>query len=521
MGNDAVKTIVLAMVLVVLSVLVGAQISDGLRGSFGAFATIGGVVALFLMLLLGKNSWQLIFLAPPVITAILSISRFALPMPVNALVIIMVGGYWLLMWVMGYVKFHWRSLPVVDWFIVAISLYTIANFYRYPVSINALGAGGDMVGGKDYFICFVSVLSYIVLSALPWRLETLLKCVKWSFYLGLALGSVTSVYSMLCPGAEAVGEEAIGAGEVLEHGRFAYFVAPGMMVLTYFYFRYPFVAIMTSLRRLLGSLLGVCCVMVSGWRTRMVLMFVQIAFIALAKREMTVLLLIGMAIYTGLFGLGSMGALESAPYGLQRVLTAVPGIDVSKKAMTDATGSSDIRVKMWKNALDPRTGLIKDYIWGDGFQTSLSEIMRDTTFRMRKGQLNDLIHQDHMQRYGSWHNGWITYLHRLGIVGLVLLQTFMLVSVAYLFHLTKALVRIPDGVYAYIPMCEFLGVAMTSSFLVWTVGSAFRIITQVALVKVFYCLLQERGMLKPMFVPTQYVPMTIREMEQQTQTPLS
>lgn len=515
MGNNAVKTIVLMMALVVLSVLVGAQVSDSLSSSLGAFATIGCIMTVFFMLWLGKNSWYLIFLVPPFLSRLLASRGFELPS--TALIAVAVGVYWMVMWIMGYVRFKWHSLPVLDMFVLIIATYMVVNYYRYPVSIKALGMEGDMVGGKDYIIALLSVLGYVVISAIPWQLESLLKCLKWAFFVGLAVSLSASIWDMLTPTASIGIDAEAGAGEVLEHGRFSFFVAPGTMLLTYLYYRYPLVSILTSFRKSVLMLFAVCCIMVSGWRTRMIHMFVHLAFIALLKREMTALVLIGMFAYMGVFGLGSMGLLEEAPYGLQRVLSALPGISVSDEASRDTEGSSDIRVRMWKNAMDPRTGLIRDYIWGDGFQSSRAEIERDHTQELRSAFARTTEQQqEYMERHGSWHNGWITYLHRLGIVGLIVLQLFLLVSAVYLFRVGAALLRVPDGVFGYVPACGFLPITFTSSFLVWIVGSVFAVFSAIALTKVLYCLLLERGLLAPMFVRQAYVPMTIRERERQT-----
>lgn len=509
MGNNAVKTIVLVMVLVVLSIVVGAQVSDGMKASFGAFATIGAIAVMFVMLLLGVNSWRLIFFAPP----LLAFFAYLLPggFPLDQIAIIALGVYWVLMSLMGYVRFRVRFLPFMDVFVLALTLYMAVSFYKHPVSINALGMDGDMVGGKDYFTAVCAVLAYVVLSVLPWQLESLLKCLKWAFYFGLVMALIASLRGMMSPQTLSVGGDEVGASEVLEKGRFAFFVVPGMMTLVYVYFRYPLGEILLSRWKMLAFTLGALSLIMSGWRTRLVYMLVNLSFVAVVKREMTVLIVCGLFAYVGLFCLGSAGAFEDAPYGLQRVLSAVPGVAVSKAASMDTSGSSEIRIKMWRRALDPSTGLIRDYIWGDGFQSSKSAIDRDNTARMR-GKFID--QQYYMEQQGSWHNGWITYLHRLGLVGLVLIQTFMLVCVGALLRLGRALRHVPDGAFGFMAAYGFLPISLTSAFLVFTLTSYFAVFTSVALLKVLYCLMLERGYLTPMLSRQQYVPMTIREMQQ-------
>lgn len=511
MESGAVKKIVLAMVLVVLSLLIGSQISDSVGASIGAFGIIGCLVGLFAMLWLGAECWKLIFWGPIALSIVPQVSQ--LPISVAAVITCLIGCYWGIMRLMGYVSFRWHFLPILDAWVFVIALYMAFTFYRHPVAINMLGMDGDMVGGKDYIICILAMFSYVVISALPWKLEPLIKCLKWVFYVGLTISLVKSFITCMNPSAaEGVSEEGGSAGEVLEKGRFSFFAAPGMKVLIFVYYRYPLMRIFSSWKKLCAMAFGFFSIVVSGWRTQLVCMMINLSFIAAVKRELTALLAMGIFAYGGLIGLGGLGTFESAPYGLQRVLSALPGIKVSKEAVSDTSESSDIRVRMWKNALDPRTGLIKDYIWGDGFQDSKSGLMRESTARMRGRHIDQ---QQIMERHGVWHNGWITYTHRLGVVGLVILQGFLLMLAVYIYRLGQALRRVPDGVFAFVISVGSIPLVFTSAFLVWEVNSIFGTFIGIALTKVLYCLMLERGLLAPMFSHRAYVPMTIRELEQQ------
>lgn len=506
MGNGAVKTIVLLMALVVLSVIVGAQVSDSAQASVGAFATIGVCAALFGMLLLGSNCWHLIFLLPPFIYQVPGVAGSGIPL--SFLVVIAIGLYWTLMWVMGFVRFTWYSLPLLDSLVLILFFYMVVSFYRHPVAMNILGFDYDYVGAKDYAMCLSAMGCYVTYSFITWRLEPLLRCLKWTFYISFSFAVFNAFEGMLFPDS-MIGVEGMDAGEVLKNGRFSFFAAVGMSLLIVVYGGNSFRNIMASCWKLLAVLLGVASVMMSGWRSQMMLMVVNVSFLAIVKRELAVLAAMGVCAYACLFLAGASGTLEGAPYGLQRVLTAVPGIQVSQEAVRDAEGSSEIRIKMWKNALDPRTGLIKDYIWGDGFQISRASIKRDEVARMRNRFIDQ---QQYMERSGSWHNAWVTYLQRLGIVGLVLIQTFLLVCVVYALHVTRALLHLQNGVYALAIVTKFLGISFLSCVGVWTVSDVFGVFGSIALVKVLYCLLREHRLVTPMFSRRQYyIPLIIRE----------
>lgn len=508
MGNGAVKTIVLVMVLVVLSVLIGAQVSDDVNASIGAFLTIGSIVGFFMLLACGTSSWRLIFLLPPL--AYLIPGLLVGDLPIQPLLGIGVGIYWLILWVMGYARFTWHSLPALDFFVLAIFIYMVVSFYRYPVAIAALGIDYDYVGGREYFYAFFVSVYYLVLSSLPLKLEEYIKCLKWAFFLSLTMAIYVAFRGILHPSAAV--EEAGGAGEVLVSGRFSYFAAVGTTIALWVYGKYPMSKILFSLRNMSLLLLGCLGVILSGWRTYIVFLGVNVSFLALLKREILTLLVCVMGLYGSVLALGATGSLTDIPYGVQRVLTVVPGLNLSQKATADTKGSSDIRKKMWMRALDPRTGLIKDYIFGDGFQTSLSFMEREDTAFKRGIQRNQ---QEYLENHGAWHNGWVTYLHRLGIVGLVLLQLFLLLATVYFFQVSRVLLRMKDGIYVYLALVAFLNVSFTSSFLVWGVYKVFLAYTQIAPLKVLYCLMRDRGMLSPLFSRKHYVPLLIRDLEAQ------
>lgn len=235
---------------------------------------------------------------------------------------------------------------------------------------------------------------------------------------------------------------------------------------------------------------------------------IQIAILAFLKKEVSVMVVCCSFLYAGVFALSATGSFEDAPYGMQRVLSSVPGVKVSAQADEDTTQSSAIRIRMWKNALDPRTGMIRDYIWGDGFQTSLASISRDNVARMRKGHLDQ---QEYMERRGSWHNGWITIIHRMGIMGLILIHVYYIVAFVCFFRVSRVLLKVKDGIYAYCSITGFLPLAFGSSFMVYTLVDHFRAVTSIALMKLLFCLLQEHALLPPLFSNRQYVPMIIRE----------
>lgn len=508
MGTGAVKTIVMLMVLVVFSILIGAQISDNMRASTGAFAVIGGVAFLFALLWMGQNSWKLLYCLPPVLT-LLPVNFQSLPHAY--LVAMVVLGYWSVMRIMGYVRFTWYGHGVLDGAVCIVMAYMAISYYRYPVAMQMMGLDYDYVGGREYLFAICASIYYIALSSIPVRYEELVKTLKLAFLIGIAGEAYWAVWGVLHPtSALTMGAET--AGDVFIKGRFSYFSTIGTSLVVWVYLRYRIGSILTSLWKLLLGVIGLGGVLVSGWRTSMAIVALYLAIIAYVKREFFLLVIFGIMAYGGLFLLGSTGALTSAPYGLQRVVSVLPGVRISSAARSDTRGSTQIRTEAWKAALDPKSGVIKDYVWGDGFQTSRQALSREITASMR-GQSES---GNFLIRSGLWHNGFITYLHRLGIVGVILIHVMFLIALVMMLRLAVVVINRPEGPYVIYPMLLFTPVALASGYLVWMVTDVFRVMTSLALIKIVYVMLIRQGKLEPFMSRRQYVPLMIRQIERES-----
>lgn len=512
MGNNTVKTIIIVMVLVVLSFIVGAQISDSMKGSAGAFALVAGVAVMFFLLLMGNSSWKLCFILPVFLPFMPFRIEFVPPLFAFTFCI---GCYWLVMWGLRQSRFEWHSLPILDIQVALVFLYMLVSFYRHPVAVKALGLDYDFVGGREYFYCLFATSHYIILSSLPIRLEELLSLLKKMFFIGIGLGFYYAFKGMLRPGSGmdfVEDAEHADAGDVLANGRFSYFAGVGANLLLYAYSRWPLTQLFRSVSRCGMLLFGSLAVLVSGWRTNLAILIVKLTFISFVKRELAALIFIGLFFYMGLLALSTGGVFYDAPFGMQRVLSILPGMQISEKAKEDANSSSEIRVRMWKNALNPRTGLIKDYVWGDGYQSSLSMMRRDQTAEMR-GVRHDI--QAKLQQQGLWHNGYVTFIHRLGFIGLIVFQVLMLSFVLINFQTAQALRKIENGVFGILPCLSLVGVSLTVSFLVLGPVDVFLGYHAMVLSKIQYCALSKRGLIPPLFVRYTYVPMIIREQQDQ------
>lgn len=509
MGNGGIKSIIIAALLVVLSFIIGVQASDG---AVNAMAIVAVIVGLFIMLYLGKNAWWMIFLAPPLLSAVPigALQRFPLGLMAGSGVLL----YWLVMRAIGQVHFTWRSLWSFDAMMLIIGIYTCISFYRNPAIMAFLEVDYDTVGGQEYFYWFFAVLFFIALSSIPIRYEELIKVYKYVFFLTLGV----SVWGIL----RGSGSAAASDTDLMENAqttRFTMFTGLGVTLFYYLYLRYPLRNILISPLKIVTMLLCVGSVLISGWRGTLISFSFTAAFVSLLKKEFTYLVIMGAAVYGSLLFLSSQKALDELPFGVQRTLAAVPGVRVSRAVERDAHGSSEWRIVMWRWALDPRTKLIKDYVWGDGFGHSREELGRRQTALMRRTLI--VGNQVDFASRGVWHSGWITTMHRLGIIGLVLVVMMQLLSVYLTIRMVSGYWKQKDGIFVI-----YIFISIPTSCIMYHLstgspGMFYYTLAHYAQLKLVYCLARDKGLIPPLFFAKRYVPMAIQAIEEAPGSSLS
>lgn len=418
MENGGVKNIVLIALVVVLSFFIGSLSADGVKEALLPSVAVAGA---FVMLYLGKNSKYLIFYLPLVI-------GFVLPTKMGMFIAPTVLGYWIVMRLMGYVRFEWVGHALMDGMVLLIFLYMCFAFYRNPVAVKALGMDSDLMGGADYVACLTGVLSYVAVSVIPFTALGLCKTIRNVVLLNIVTTFIGIFLNFR--GSGGSGEEMLSeVGEAAKTTRFDHFSFLGRAVFFLVYAYYPLGRLLSSPLKLGFLLLGAAAVLIGGWRGALIEFVLSLFVLAFLKRELAFILCMGAFCYAGLLVLSSEHALEDLPYGVQRSLCAIPGVHVSQEVERDAEGSSDWRKEMWRWALDSRTHYIKDYVWGDGPGISKQAHRRNRTAIMR----GEAKYGDNraFAQFGVWHSGWITLIHRYGIVGLLLVGGIQLLLVIY------------------------------------------------------------------------------------------
>ena len=264
--------------------------------------------------------------------------------------------------------------------------------------------------------------------------------------------------------------------------------------------------------KLIGCLLSMVAIVFSGWREMIATNCFVIAGISIVKRELWCLTVLGLLFYGGLLFISSEGVLKELPFGMQRSLAVIPGLEIQESVRRETNSSSEWRVVMWKWALDSRTGYIKDYIWGDGFGQSTEHLRRETTSIMRG--TTRFASQEFFAQTGVWHSGYITSIHRIGYVGLALVVIVYLVGLYAVWRVCVAV----KGTRLYIPalllLTPYFGAPFQFFVSAGTFPKFFATFVTLSMAKLLFCVAREQRLLIPFLERQKYVPEMIRAHEE-------
>ncbi len=507
MGNNGVRNIVLLVILVVMSFFLGIQASDGAKTPI---MVIGILVGIFGLLYMGERAWMLPYLLPPFLPVI---GLSAPNLEMRSIVACCIFGYWILMRVMGYVRMRWQGQILIDSVFTIIVIYMMVTFYRRPAAIGALDFGFETIGGKAYVFALTCCLGYIGCSLIPMGYERMTKISKYLFYVTFVC-LILEILNTVLLGRTTADSEYSSLMEEAQNSRFSLIAPLGLFLFYYIYGSIPFVKILTSPKHLLILILSFVSILLSGWRSKLLFFVLSTGFLAFIKKELSALILGAAAVYGALLFLSHEHMLEELPYGMQRSLSAVPGhLNVDESIRRGAEGSTKWRQVMWNWALDPRTRYIHNYIWGDGPGDDAKEIARGVVAASRGTlQAGD---QRFFAARGTWHSGWITVMHRLGLVGLGIFVSFQILMI--FFTLYVLFLYRNTETYKYLPplIISLPGACIGFHISAGSVTSFFIDVYTFCFVKLLYCAAREQGMVPDIFRQKDYIPLTIRDIEKQ------
>lgn len=506
MGNNVVKGVLVAALLIVLSFWIGISAADDVTGSAMIIAAACGIVG---MLCIGKNAWVLIFYAVVVKTY----ASIPLPgMPSHFATLLLMIGVFLYFLTLKFTtnpKFEWRSIMLLDLSVYVLFALLLYAFYRQPAVIGRLAELFDVdveyVGGREYIYGLIALLGYLAMSAIPVSLSQLEKHVKPIIILTFALVVFNTISGIIAPGSVVEGGE-----DAFMNERYGVFSLLSTFVVIYLVATKSLMQLITNARYLITVILCACGILLGGVRSIFAGVAVQCIVLVWVKKELHIFfcaLAVGLAC---LYGASEIGVLKMAPFGVQRTLNPIPGLKLDGVAARAAEGSTDYRKRIWQYALDPRTGFIKDYVWGDGYAVSADMLQRMGS----SGPIDDGTYEHALTR--SWHSGPITMIHGLGIVGLVVEIFITIFSTYYGFVVLRA--YLSHKLFPYIALSVVKLYAQTLHN--FAVCNSFRdIFVQdficILLIKVFYCEGVKHGIITPMMKKSAYVPLAVQERQKE------
>ena len=501
MDGAGFRSLIIFLLLAIFAFVAGSLASENVAGAlFPAVLVVG----IFFLIYLGKNCWILLFIAPVVLPVVPlpSLQGYPLADVICAIVLC----YMIVLHVTGYVHIKWNGILAMDVVSLILCIYMAASWVRNPVTVRAFTSitdyGDVQVGGKEYLFFIGAVFSYVAVSVVQVKLESLLKVLKWAFWLTILVCSYTTLRGFL-GGTIVLGDEVVNS-------RFGAFVPIAKPLYCYLLSKYSLMSIFLTPGKLILIVTALGAILLGGYRTYLVDAAFFVYTVSIFHRQLIMLIVLTLISWGGVVYLSQQeGVFDNMPYGIKRTMTVIPGVEFADKDLySDVNSSSDWRVEMWKWALDPSKGYIDDYVWGDGYGLSYHNMQwQGVLVGLNLRQVGD---NELFAEAGSWHNTAISVLHHLGLVGLTLTTMWYFVAIWLIYQVCRALKYSENKEYVYVILCPIVAGFFTFWFLPGEISKVFSTFSQVAMVKLMYIQLRSRFEIVPLFCKKIYIPDMVR-----------
>lgn len=503
MGNSVVRNLIGLLILIVLSFTIGIMAADSMKSAAIIIVAIVGLVGIVAM---GKNVWMLLFLLIPFGEAFPLVQVKA-----YFFYVIPIFAYWCILAILGRAHFTWRKLPGADFIFFLFLAYMATIIYRFPaldqVTCGILGIKSTYYNLRyEYHLCVFVLIFYLAFSCIPFEKKHLFSVIKWGVIIKLVL-----LFFAACLGVDQnMAETKENLSNTLMHGsRLGMFSTFAINLFVFAYASAPFQKLIQSPKAIAAILISICLILISGFRNRLGRLGLTLIGIAVIKREYLGFI---VALCLGLFSLSlinSRDTLNQLPYTVQRVLGIIPWMDVNPSIRKDGENSSDWRFVMWRWALDPRAGYIKNYVWGDGCLFNVAEYERNSRARRRKEITVGT--QEVAASMRVWHGGFVATLQELGIVGLGIVMIAHLYVLFTTIRIGSALRKSPYLKYFLVYTYSFLQTYITYYILPASTYSFLIDLANFSYLKLFHWIAVEEGLIKPGRRGVKYTPLLIQE----------
>jgi hypothetical protein len=422
MESSQIKGIFIIVFAAMFAVYLGVAAATA---SFEAIAWVAGFVGVAFVLALGKSVWSLI----PV-TLVLQGTVNALPgsPPAWAATTVVVAAVYVMRLALRRPDFVFR----IDWLDIAIlfQLLVVAQAYlRNPTGLLILG--GNVAGGKPYFVFALAIVAYFGIAFSKPDVKVLKRVVVAMILIQVADGILLSIAdrspsisSLILPIYSNVnlGVAMMSGGGGVDYdnsrGGAGFSLLGKAMVIPCFSLNRP-LNCLSPFHPVLLLITGTGCVLMllSGFRGGfgyLGAVFIVSALIRRRYADIAVMSLVGALM---LIVILATGAARSLPYGVQRVLSVIPMVDVRSDARADASNSSEWRFEMWRLAMTTDRYITNKWL-GDGFAISSRE-MKAISDEIMGYAPETMNIQEKMLAQGSYHGFHVETIRFTGAVGLI------------------------------------------------------------------------------------------------------
>lgn len=502
MGESGViKSVVIFLLLAVFSLVAGSMVADSAKEAIIPALLVAGIAAL---IYLGKNCWWLIFIAPPVISAF----GFMPGIPVAYGFCGIILLYWILMTCLGYTRMTWNGVKGLDIATLVLFLFFLSTWVRNPVTIDYFTSiydeGYANLGGKAYVWCLASILFYITLSVIPLKVENVIKALRIAFWISFVIGLLFAIKSIITPTPQ------VSAVEPAENLRSSPLIGSGVALAQFLFAKYAIVGIIFSPWKVFLIIASFAAVAKSGFRSEVMKLLIYAGIANYVHKKLMLSLIFLVCAWGMVVTMSHARVFDDMPFGVQRSLSAVPGIQLNdEKAVSNANATMNWRYRLWDMGWNPKSGYIKDYVWGDGFALSQEFLKKQSVLTNRGEWGYGDFHGFAIS--GLWHHGTLAVVHRTGYVGVIVLGGWFLLFAITSLRLCMYIREISGREYIYIHAISFI---MLSIVFFWTPCEWLHVfafmVYDAVIVKLAYTLVIKKGMMPPMFSRKVYVPLMYR-----------
>jgi len=343
-------------------------------------------------------------------------------------------------------RLHWMAL---DWILAVNLVWLVITYLRHPVGVQAFGS--SMLGGRVYVNIALAVACYWVTTRLPDSPKWVAR-VPLLILVGMVPGTLLYLLAVLAPGLADRLQllYAVFSLGVYQEGTSVEFGAGitrlgtgtiGLLLTQVLCAYYPPQTLFNPLRWRSWSLwLGLVGIFLSGFRNHLLIAFAYLGISSWLRHGWRELVLV-CGLVTLVFGtvLAGQGRLYRLPLGVQRTLSWLPG-EWDPDVLNNVKGSNE-RWDWWRRII--RNRLIENWWLGDGIGVSFRDLAAVHNNRTGFESTAELV--------GGFHNGPLTTIRAVGVIGLVLFYTMLVALVVYAIRC----VRLCAGTVLY-PLAIFI-----------------------------------------------------------------